>query len=304
VRIDAIELVHISIPLVGPFRISRGTIVDRHMLLVRVHADGAYGWGEAGADLLPLYTYETVGTCRHLITDLFAPDLFGREWPDEGAAIAVAEHHRQWPWHPMAKAVVEEAMWDLEARRRGVPLHRLYAGDRPVRDRVEVGISLGIQEDFGVLADQIDAALGDGYRRIKLKIARGFDFDVLDQVRARFGDIPLMVDANCGYGEEDIDTLVRLDDYDLIMVEQPFEYEALAEHAALQERLRYKPKALKRFFKQQGLSRLNVLRRHFPLDVRQIRQQLQLQEGGDQFLICTTWEGEKVAWRAERCVVR
>jgi O-succinylbenzoate synthase len=237
VRIEAIDLFHISIPLVGPFKISRGVILDRHMLLVRVHADGAFGWGEAGADLLPLYTYETTGTCKHVVADLLAPELFAMDWPEEGAARAVAAHHSKWPWHPMARAVVEDAMWDLEARRRGIPLHQLYADGKPTPARIEVGISLGIQADFEVLAAQIEKALDDGYRRVKLKIEPGADVDVVAGVRRRFGDIPLMVDANCAYGRDDLDLLARLDEYGLVMIEQPFEYDELDTHAALQARI-------------------------------------------------------------------
>ena len=230
-------MVHISIPLVGPFRISRGVISERHMLLVRLRSEGAFGWGEAGADLLPLYSYETVGTVRHVIADLLAEEIFAADWPEQGGGLAVAEHHGKWPWHPMAKAAVEEAFWDLEARRSGVPVARLYAAGRPTRERVEVGISLGIQDEFAVLAEQIEQAIAAGYRRIKLKIARGHDLDVLRQVRDRFGDIPLMVDANCDYSADDMDLLVRLDELDLIMIEQPFEYDELETHAALQARI-------------------------------------------------------------------
>lgn len=236
-RIEAIDLIHISIPLVGPFRISRGVITHRHMLLLRLHSEGAYGWAEGGADLLPLYTYETVGTMRHVIADLFADDILSTDWPEDGAAQAVADHHRKWPWHPMAKATIEEAFWDIEARRKGVPVSALYAGGRPRRDRVEVGISLGIQDDFEVLAAQIDSALADGYRRIKLKIAPGHDLQVLRKVRARFADIPLMVDANCGYSAADMDLLRQLDEFKLIMIEQPFEYDELETHATLQGRI-------------------------------------------------------------------
>jgi O-succinylbenzoate synthase len=238
VRVEAIDLIHISIPLVGPFRISRGVVTHRHMLLVRLHAGGVHGWAEAGADLLPLYTYETVGTVRHVIADLFADEILSREWPEDGAALASAEHHRKWPWHPMAKAAIEEAFWDLEARRKGVPVHVLYADGRPTRDRVEAGISLGIQDDFEVLASQIDKAIADGYCRVKLKITRDHDIDVLAKVRSRFGDIPLMVDANCAYDAGDIDLLKQLDDFDLVMIEQPFEYDELELHARLQSQIK------------------------------------------------------------------
>jgi len=208
------------------------------MLLVRLHAGGVHGWAEAGADLLPLYTYETVGTVRHVIADLFADEILSREWPEDGAALASAEHHRKWPWHPMAKAAIEEAFWDLEARRKGVPVHVLYADGRPTRDRVEAGISLGIQDDFEVLASQIDKAIADGYCRVKLKITRDHDIDVLAKVRSRFGDIPLMVDANCAYDAGDIDLLKQLDDFDLVMIEQPFEYDELELHARLQSQIK------------------------------------------------------------------
>ena len=128
-------------------------------------------------------------------------------------------------------------MWDLEARRRGIPLHQLYADGKPTPARIEVGISLGIQADFEVLAAQIEKALDDGYRRVKLKIEPGADVDVVAGVRRRFGDIPLMVDANCAYGRDDLDLLARLDEYGLVMIEQPFEYDELDTHAALQARI-------------------------------------------------------------------
>lgn len=236
-RIEAIDLFWIKMPLVGSFRISRGSIGERHILLVRVHSEGEVGWGEAGADRLPLYTYETTGTCWHIIDQFLGPEILAGDWPEFAAANAVAAQLGRWAWHPMAKGAIEEAVWDLEARRRGVPVHCLYANDRPVRDRIEVGISLGIQEDFGVLAAQIEEALANGYRRIKLKIEKGRDIEVVRQVRDRFGAVPLMVDANCGYAAADCDRLVELDEFGLLMIEQPFEYDELGLHARLQERI-------------------------------------------------------------------
>ena len=233
-RIEAIDMFWIRMPLVGEFRISRGAVRERHILLLRVRSEGACGWGEAAADRLPLYTYESTGTCWHIIEEFLGPELLAADLPEQGAALAVAESMRRWPWHPMAKAAVEEAVWDLEARRRGVPVHRLYAGERPVRARIEVGISLGIQREFAVLRAQIEDALRQGYRRIKLKIQPGHDVDVVERVRAEFGDIPLMVDANCAYGAEDLEHLRRLDAFGLEMIEQPFEHDELELHARLQ----------------------------------------------------------------------
>lgn len=236
-RIEALELIWIRMPLVGRFEISRGGYDERHMLLVRALSEGAEGWGESGADRLPLYTYESVGTCWHIIEEFFAPDVLGKELPEEGAPAAVAGLMSRWAWHPMAKAAIEEAVWDLEAKRRGLPVHALYAGDREVKDRIVVGISLGIQPDFEVLAGQIADSLEKGYRRIKLKISRGHDLDVVRAVRDRFGDIPLMVDANCGYGRQDMDRLEALDEFGLLMIEQPFEYDELEAHAELRKRI-------------------------------------------------------------------
>ncbi len=236
-RIEALDLFWIRMPLRGLFRISRGSVRERHILLVRVHSEGETGWGESGADRLPLYTYESTGTCWHIIEEFLGPDLLAGVWPEDGAALAVAQDMTKWAWHPMAKAAIEEAMWDLEARRKGVPVHRLYAGERAVRDRVDVGISLGIQEEFAMLAEQIEGSLAAGYGRIKLKIEPARDIEIVEAVRQRFGDIPLMVDANCGYGRGDLDHLVRLDEYGLLMIEQPFEYDEIACHAELQARI-------------------------------------------------------------------
>ena len=236
-RIEAVDLFWIRMPLVGWFATSRGGIHERNMLLVRVHSDGAFGWGEAGADWEPRYSYETVATCWHIIEDFLAAELFAADLPAQGSGRAVGKALDSWPWHPMAHAALEEAAWDLEARMAGVPVHRLYAGDREVRDRVLVGISLGIQEDFEILADQIADALDQGYRRIKLKIAPGKDIGVVTSVRKRFGDIPLMVDANCGYRPDQTAAVEKLDELGLLMIEQPFEYDEIDAHAELQARL-------------------------------------------------------------------
>ncbi len=245
-RIEALDLIWIKMPLVGWFATSRGGIHERNILLVRAHAEGVTGWGEAGADWPPRYSYETVGTCWHIIEDFLAADTFAAELPEEGAAAALGRVLADWHWHPMARAAIEEAVWDLEARRRGMPLHRLYSeasetrgadGAAP-RDRVEVGISLGIQPEFAVLEKQIDDALASGYRRIKLKIEDGHDVDLIRRVRDRFGDIPLMADANCGYEGRDVAPLLELDDMGLLMIEQPLGHDDLDGHAELQTRMK------------------------------------------------------------------
>ncbi|MFQ5743234.1 MAG: o-succinylbenzoate synthase [Acidobacteriota bacterium] len=236
-RLEALELYWIRMPMVGVFVTSFGATLKRDILLVRACADGLAGWGEAGADGAPQYSYETVQTCWHIIEDFVAPVVLDRDWPEEGIGTAMASEFAGWRWHPMARAAVEEALWDLEASRRGLSLRRLYAGSRDSRERIPVGISLGIQDDFERLAEQIADGLEQGYRRIKLKIEPGKDVSVVEPVRARFGDIPLMVDGNCGYSREQGEQLLALDALGLVMIEQPLAHDDMPGHAALQARL-------------------------------------------------------------------
>ncbi len=165
-RIDALDLYLIKMSLVGEFVTSFGAVQEREIVLVRAHAGGASGWGESGVDGEPLYSYEDAATCWHIIEDFLAPVILAHEWPSEDLGPAMAGLFSSWRWHPMARAAVEEALWDLEANLRGVSVRHLYAGERESRERIPVGISLGIQDDFGHLAAQISEALDQGYQRI------------------------------------------------------------------------------------------------------------------------------------------
>ncbi len=238
-RVESLELFWIKMPLVGQFTTSFGTTQEREILLVKASAGGASGWGESGADGVPMYSYETARTGWHIIEDFVAPVVLEEEWPDEGFAVAYAERFSTWRWHPMARCAVEEALWVLEAQRRGVSLQTLYAGGRSIRDRIPVGISLGIQDDFEVLADQIADGLEQGYRRIKLKIEPGRDVAVVEPVRERFGDIPLMVDANCGYRDDPdaLASLKALDGFNLLMIEQPLAHDDIDANVPIQAEL-------------------------------------------------------------------
>ena len=236
-RIDAVELFWIKMRMVGEFTTSFGTTQEREILLVRACADAVCGWGESGADGVPMFSYETARTGWGVIEDFVAPVVLGQEWPEKGLARAFAERFSAWRWHPMARGAVEEALWDLEAHRRGVSLRSLYADGRESRDRIPVGISLGIQDDFEALADQIEGALAAGYRKIKLKIEPGKDVRVVEPVRLRFGDIPLMVDGNCGYRRDQIDDLVELEGFGLMMIEQPLGHDDIEGHAMLQDKM-------------------------------------------------------------------
>ncbi len=235
-QIDALELYWIKMPMVGRFTTSFGTTQEREILLVKAVAGDAVGWGESGADGVPMYSYETARTGWHIIEDFIAPVVLEKEWPEEGIAAAYAELFAGWRWHPMARCAVEEALWVVEAQRREVSLQTLYANGRTVSERIPVGISLGIQDDFEVLAEQIDRGLEAGYQRIKLKIEPGKDVSVVEPVRLRFGDIPLMVDANCGYRNDPnaLESLRELDGYGLLMIEQPLAHDDIDGHARIQ----------------------------------------------------------------------
>jgi len=238
-RVESLELFWIKMPMVGQFTTSFGTTEEREILLVKASAGGASGWGESGADGVPMYSYETARTGWHIIEDFVAPVVLEEEWPEEGFAVAYAEKFSSWHWHPMARCAVEEALWVLEAQRREVSLQSLYANGRSIQERIPVGISLGIQDDFEALADQIAAGLEQGYQRIKLKIEPGRDVSVVEPVRERFGDIPLMVDANCGYRNDPdaLGSLKALDGFNLLMIEQPLAHDDIDGNAPIQAEL-------------------------------------------------------------------
>ncbi|GAB4245125.1 MAG: o-succinylbenzoate synthase [Acidobacteriota bacterium] len=222
----------IRLPFVRPFQTSFGRTDEKIALLVELQGDGVSGWGECVAAEGPFFSPEDYWTAKHVITRFLGPALLesGEENPQ---ALS-----RVW-WrvrgHPMAKAALEAALWDWQARRRGVPLWRWIGGKRR---RLPCGVSIGIQPSVDDLLRRIDEALEEGYRRVKIKIAPGWDVAVVGEVRRRFPELPLMADANGAYGSADADHLQRLDEFDLMMLEQPLSHEDLLEHARLARRLR------------------------------------------------------------------
>jgi O-succinylbenzoate synthase len=232
VKIERLELRLLKLPLVHFFETSFGRIHDKHFILVRVDGDGATGYGECVAEQDPYYSAETNETAWHIIADFIAPRVLGAAFTDPRdvfpALKAIRGHH-------MAKAAVEMAAWDLFAKQRGDPLSRVLGG---ARDRIASGVSVGIQDSLGDLAAEVERELAAGYRRIKIKIKPGWDLDAVEAVRSRFGAIPLMVDANAAYTLADADHLAKLDAFDLMMIEQPLDYEDVADHATLQRRLK------------------------------------------------------------------
>jgi O-succinylbenzoate synthase len=232
VRIERLELRLLRLPLVHFFETSFGRIHDKHFIIVRLEGDGAVGFGECVAEQDPYYSAETNETAWHIIVDFIAPRLLGAVFDHPRDIFPALKAIRG---HNMAKAAVEMAAWDVYARQRGEPLGRSLGG---TRDRIASGVSIGIQDTLADLAVKVERERAAGYQRIKIKIKPGWDIDAVSMIRDRFGAIPLMVDANAAYTLADAGHLARLDAFDLMMIEQPLDYDDIADHAKLQRRLK------------------------------------------------------------------
>ncbi len=232
-RIERIELRVVRLPLIRTFRTSSSAKDQIAHILVRVLLDGGLeGWGESASPSDPYYCPETTETCWHILKDFLAPAVIGRDWETIDDLIGlfgpVKGNH-------FAKAGLEVACWDALAVRDGRPLAALLGGARP---EIASGVSLGIERDLGALLDEVDRHVLDGYRRIKLKIAPGWDLEAVRAVRERHPDVPLQVDANSAYTLADAPTLRALDDFDLLLIEQPLAHDDIVDHARLQATLR------------------------------------------------------------------
>lgn len=227
-RIDRAVLREIPLELREIFEISSGATRARRILLLTLESDGIEAWSECVVGEAPGYSYETTETAWHVLTRWLLPALVGTEFDD-------ARHLEVVPWlrgHPMARAAVEMAGWDLEAKRRNVSLSDLVGGGV---DAVPVGVSIGIQKTDQELLDKIGEYTREGYRKIKIKIKPGRDVEMLHVVREHFPDVPIMADANSAYSlETDLERLAAMDDDDLMMIEQPLSHEDLLDHATLQ----------------------------------------------------------------------
>lgn len=230
-RIDQVILREIRLPLVHFFETSFGRVHERRVLLLEARCENRTGWGECVADEGPFFSYETVETARAVLGRFLIPQVLG---PTLESPEVFPERVRAVRGHPMAKACLEAALWDLQAQTLEVPLWKLLGG---TLTRVACGVSIGIQDRPEQLFEKIEKELEAGYRKIKIKIKPGWDVEIVRQVRERFPDIPLMVDANSAYSLKDAAQLGRLDAFDLLMIEQPLGYDDLVEHAALQRRL-------------------------------------------------------------------
>ena len=230
-RIDGIILRELHLPLVRPFETSFGVTRNRRILLAEVRSEGLIGWGECTAGERPHFSGESTDTAWQVIVNELGPMLAGAKVEHGGECPRIFGLVRG---NPMAKAALENAIWDLEAQREGVSLSQLIGG---VRDRIACGVSLGIQKSIPELLDIIDRELAAGYQRIKLKCKPGWDVEVFEKVRNQWPDIMLSCDANSAYKLRDADHLVTFDAFDLLMVEQPLWHDDFYYHSMLQKRM-------------------------------------------------------------------
>lgn len=231
-RIERVTLREIRMPLAMRFETSFGTTTERRILLVEVKADGVTGWGECVADEKPYYSPENIDTAWLITRDFLWPDLRGREFRAAKDVWPMLWHTRG---HNMAKGAIESAIWDAEAKQKGVPLWKLLGG---ARQEIASGVSIGIQSTPEELIAVVEKELAAGYQRIKLKIKPGKDVTYVEAVRKRWPHIRLMADANSAYTLDDAPMLKQLDEFGLMMVEQPLGWDDIYSHVKLQRQLK------------------------------------------------------------------
>src|SRR6202453_5016594 len=230
-RVRKITLREIHLPLIAPFRTSFGTSTLRRIPLIEADVDGVIGWGECTAGEDPYYSYETVETAWHILRDFLWPIV---KYKELASAAEVWELLSRVRGHNMAKAALETAIWDAEAKQKGLPLAKLLGG---TRDAISAAVSIGIQPDIATLLAKVEKELAAGYQRIKIKIKPANDVAPARALREKFPRIRLMVDANSAYRLEDAPLLKKLDQFFLIMIEQPLGHDDIYSHAALQKQL-------------------------------------------------------------------
>ncbi len=230
-KVDAVELIRIGIPLKTPFRTSFGTESERDVLLVRVVSEDAEGWGECVAASSPSYSSEFVDGAQAVITRFLLPSLRGAGDIDADGFAALVGSVKG---HHMAKGAVEMALLDAELRAAGVSLGKRLGA---VRDRVPAGVSVGIMDTVPQLVDAVSGYIAEGYLRIKLKIEPRWDLEPVRAIREAFPDVLLQVDANTAYTVSDTDHLAQLDAFDLVLIEQPLPEDDLSGHALLSKKM-------------------------------------------------------------------
>ncbi|HET7010882.1 MAG TPA: o-succinylbenzoate synthase [Anaerolineales bacterium] len=228
---ESVDLYHVRMRLRAPFETSFGVEHDRDAILLRLRSDIGEGWGECVAGNFPGYSYETVDTAWHILESFFLPAVLGQDLRDVEAYRAAISAYKG---HPLARAGLELALWDVLARAKGLSLARMLGGKAA---KVPVGVSVGIQPDTSALVRTVADFVQAGYRRVKLKIKPGRDVDDVAAVRAAFPDLALQVDANSAYTLDDAPVFEAMDSFGLLLIEQPLAEDDILDHAELQARL-------------------------------------------------------------------
>jgi o-succinylbenzoate synthase len=231
-KIEAVTLREIHMPLVHFFETSFGRTYSRRILLVTVHCDGLEGWGECVAGEDPFYSSEWIESAWPTLTKYLIPVLLGKQI-ESGRECPVLL--KRVTGHRMAKAALENALWDAEAIQKKQPLWKLLGG---TRNEIACGVSIGIQDSVEQLLGKIETELAAGYRRIKVKVKPGWDVNVLERIRSRWADITLSCDANSAYTLDQVEHLRNFDQFNLLMIEQPLWNDDIYYHARLQKELR------------------------------------------------------------------
>jgi O-succinylbenzoate synthase len=231
VKIERITLHHLRMKLQDPFETSFGRISRRDCILIEAQAEGVTAWGECVADRDPGYAYETSETAWHILRDYLVPAVLGQVIESPADYDRLVAHVRG---HPMAKAGLEMAFWDLRGKLENKSLAELLGG---TRRRVEVGVSVGLQRSPSGLVRAVERYLAEGYRRVKIKIKPGRDVGDTRSVRRAFPELRLQVDANSAYTLESADALLPLDELELLLIEQPLAADDLWDHSRLQQKV-------------------------------------------------------------------
>ncbi len=231
-KIEAITLREIQMPLVQFFETSFKRTFSRRILLLTVHCDGVDAWGECVAGEDPFYSSEWTESAWPTIKHYLAPAVLGRTISSARESVPLMARVRG---HDMAKAAVENALWDAEAQEKKLPLWKLLGGTLP---EISCGVSIGIQDSIEQLLEKIQTELDAGYRRIKVKVKPGWDVNVLERIRSRWPEIVLSCDANSAYTLDQLEHLRKFDQFNLLMIEQPLWHDDIYYHSRLQQELR------------------------------------------------------------------
>jgi o-succinylbenzoate synthase len=233
VKIERVELRQLEVPLKAPFETSFGREVNKEVILVSVHGEGEVGYAESVAMANPYYNEETNGTVWYMLENFLIPLLLKSEIEHPEDVSRLFAHIRR---NNMAKSALEGAVWDLYGKQQGISLASALGGQKT---RIDVGVSIGIEPSVDHVLKNVERFLADGYKKIKVKIKPGFDVQVIEAIRKQFGeDVPLMADANSAYGLEHLDVMKELDQFGLLMIEQPLAHDDIIDHAKLQRELK------------------------------------------------------------------